>query len=65
MKREKYIDVVTYDGDIKITHCVYRNPHRKDRTYDPHKSKYTPWHQGVTRFEHGNGKVIGTVTKVK
>jgi hypothetical protein len=64
MKRTKYVDTVTYVDGVKYTVCAPRNPKRSQLTYDPHKSRYTSWHQGVTRFEHGNGKVVGTVNKV-
>jgi hypothetical protein len=60
-KRAKRELTVTYVDGVKYTTAGYQEPRSCDRTYDPAKSRYTAWHQGVVKFEHGNGKVLGTV----
>ena len=60
-RKSKYEDVVTYVDGVKHTICAPRMPKRSELTYDPHKSRYTAWHQGVRRFQHGNGGIKGTV----
>lgn len=60
-KRTKYNDVVTYVNGVKTTICAPRKPRQSEITYPRNKSRYTAWAQGVTRFEHGTGGVLGTV----
>lgn len=60
----KQKDIVTYVDGIKVTQCVYRGPRRGEATYDISKSRYTPWSQGVVKYERGTRGVLGTVEKI-
>lgn len=56
-------DLVTYVDGVKITSCGYRGPRRGESTFDVNKSRYTPWTQGVVKYERGTRGVLGTVEK--
>lgn len=60
-KRQKRTVTVTVVNGIKYTVAGYQEPKDSERTYPVSKSRYTAWHQGVTRFENGSGGILGTV----
>ena len=60
-RKSKYEDVVTYVDGVKFTMCAPRLPRKVEKTYTVERSRYTAWHQGVRRFQHGNGGIMGTV----
>ena len=60
-RKSKYEDVVTYVDGVKYTVCAPRMPKRSELTYDPHKSRYTAWHQGVSNYTRGTRGCLGTV----
>ena len=58
----KYNDVVTVNADgVKVTICAPRNVGKNERTYDPARSKYSQWNQGVSAMRRGVRGVQGTV----
>ena len=58
---KKTKDVVTVVDGVKYTMCAYRGPRKGERTYDPSKSRYTQWHQGVSAMRRGKGGITGTM----
>lgn len=58
---KKYNDVVTIVDGVKVTMCAPRHVGKNERTYDPARSKYSQWTQGVSRMRRGVGGVTGTV----
>ena len=61
MSKQK--DMVSIIDGVKYTQCAYRGPRRGESTYDINKSRYTPWTQGVAKYEHGTRGVLGIVEK--
>lgn len=60
----KFQDVTAIVDGVKITTCAYRGPKRSQVTWDINKSRYTPWHTGVVKYEKGTAGILGTVDKV-
>jgi hypothetical protein len=59
---KKYNDVVTIDENgVKLTICAPRKVGKNERTYDPARSKYSQWNQGVSAMRRGVRGVQGTV----
>lgn len=58
---KRYDDVVTIVDGVKVTICAPRDVRKNDRTYDPKRSKYSQWTQGVSRMQRGVGGVQGTI----
>ena len=59
---KKYNDVVTIDENgVKLTICAPRTVGKTERTYDPARSKYSQWNQGVSAMRRGVRGVQGTV----
>ena len=54
-------DIVTVVDGVKMTICAYRGPRFNEQTFDVNKSRYTPWAQGVTKYQHGTRGIQGTV----
>jgi hypothetical protein len=48
-------------GGGQIKYIKPRGVKRSERTYDPHKSKYSSWNQGVGNMSRGRRGVTGTV----
>ncbi len=58
----KYNDVVFVNEDgVKVTLCEPRKIKKDQRTYDPKRSKYSQWTQGVSRMHRAVGGVQGTM----
>lgn len=60
----KFQDVTSEVNGVKVTMCAYRGPKRSQVTWDVNKSRYTPWHTGVVKYEKGTRGILGTVDKV-
>ena len=58
---KKSKDTVTVVDGVKITMCAYRGPRKGERTYDPAKSRYSAWHQGVSNMNRGKSGIHGTM----
>lgn len=59
---KKYVDVVYIDENgVKVTMCAPRDVGKNERTYDPARSKYSQWNQGVSAMRRGVRGVQGTV----
>lgn len=58
---KKKQDVVTVVDGVKYTLCAYRGPKKGERTYDPSKSRYSQWHQGVSNMSRGKSGIVGTM----
>ena len=58
---KKIQDVVTIIDGVKYTQCGYRGPKKGQRTYEPSKSRYSQWHQGVSAMARGKGGINGTM----
>ena len=48
-------------GGGQIQYIKARKTKRSELTYDPHKSKYSSWNQGVGNMVRGTRGVKGTV----
>lgn len=48
-------------GGGQIQYTKNRKAKRSELTFDPHKSKYSSWNQGVGNMSRGRRGVTGTV----
>jgi hypothetical protein len=59
---KKYNDVVFVNEEgVKVTVCAPRSVGKNERTYDPARSKYSQWNQGVSAMRRGVRGVQGTM----